>query len=71
MAQKLPRGHERSISVEKRDIRVEDYLNDQLQTDADLENLDTLLDNVRNQQGLLKKQVHQELLLPDIPYSAD
>ena len=42
---------------EERDIRVEDYLNDKLQTTADLENLDALLENVRGQQGLLKKQV--------------
>lgn len=37
--------------------RVEDYLDDKLQTDADLQNLDLLLDTVRNQQSLLLKQV--------------
>lgn len=42
---------------EERDIRVEDYLNDKLQTSADLENLDALLDNVLQQQTLLKQQV--------------
>jgi hypothetical protein len=42
---------------EERDIRVEDYLNDKLQTIADLENLDALLDNVLQQQTLLKQQV--------------
>lgn len=39
------------------DTRVEDYLNDKLQTHADLDNLDTLLENVKNQQDLLKKQL--------------
>lgn len=38
-------------------IRVEDYLNDQLQTNADLENLDSLLQNVQKQHTLLKEQV--------------
>lgn len=41
---------------EERDIRVEDYLNDKLQTLADLENLDSLLENVRNQHLLLTQQ---------------
>lgn len=43
-------------SGEERDIRVEDYLNDKLQTIADLENLDSLLENVRNQHLLLTQQ---------------
>ena len=42
---------------EERDVRVEDFLNDKLQTHADLENLDSLLENVREQQSLLKQQV--------------
>ena len=42
---------------EERDVRVEDYLNDKLQTTADLENLDALLDTVLQQQNLLKQQV--------------
>ena len=37
-------------------VRVEDYLNDKLQTSADLENIDTLLKNVLKQQTLLKQQ---------------
>ena len=37
-------------------VRVEDYLNDKLQTSADLENIDTLLKNVLEQQTLLKQQ---------------
>ena len=47
---------------EERDVRVEDYLNDKLQTSADLDNLDSLLENVKNQQKLLREQasIHQE-----------
>ncbi|KAI9829595.1 MAG: hypothetical protein M1819_006100 [Sarea resinae] len=40
------------------DIRVEDYLNDKLQTPADLQGLDSLLLNVKHQQALLKRQLH-------------
>ncbi|TKX24612.1 putative protein transport protein tip20 [Elsinoe australis] len=39
------------------DIRVQDYLDDRLQTGADLDSLDSLLENVRTQQGLLRKQL--------------
>lgn len=46
-----------SALSEERDIRVDDYLNDKLQIAADLENLDSLLLNVKTQQTLLKKQV--------------
>jgi hypothetical protein len=38
------------------DARVQDYLDDKLQASADLESLDVLLSNVREQQDLLKKQ---------------
>ena len=48
----LPSG----ISKEDLNVRVEDYLNDKLQTSADLENLDTLLKNVLKQQNILKQQ---------------
>lgn len=37
--------------------RVEDYLNDKIQTAADLESLDSLLSNLRAQQELQRKQV--------------
>ncbi|TKA75101.1 hypothetical protein B0A49_03364, partial [Cryomyces minteri] len=42
---------------EERDTRVEDYLDDKLQAAADLDTLDLLLENVKNQQGLLRKQL--------------
>lgn len=45
------------MTNEERDVRVEDYLNDKLQTYADLENLDTLLETVQQQQTLLRRQV--------------
>ncbi|KAL8996481.1 MAG: hypothetical protein Q9169_004031 [Polycauliona sp. 2 TL-2023] len=45
------------IQLSSRDTRVEDYLNDKLQTTADLEGLDTLLENVQTQQELLKQQL--------------
>lgn len=41
------------------DIRVQDYLNDKLQTEADLQNVDALLQNVQHQQELLKIQVSE------------
>ncbi|KAL9101668.1 MAG: hypothetical protein Q9187_009212, partial [Circinaria calcarea] len=47
----------RLSSDEDRDIRVEDYLNDKLQTYADLENLDSLLETVKQQQNLLREQL--------------
>lgn len=45
-----------STGVEQ-NIRVADYLNDQLQSAVDLENLDILLANVQKQHTLLKEQV--------------
>lgn len=44
-------------ALSPRDARAEDYLNDQLQTAADLEGLDGLIENVRKQQKLLEEQV--------------
>jgi len=39
------------------DARVGDYLDDKLQTLADLDSLDALLESVRSQHILLRKQV--------------
>src|ERR1700753_128257 len=39
------------------DTRLRDYLDDKLQTLADLESLDSLLLNVRNQHSLLQQQL--------------
>lgn len=39
------------------DSRVQDFLDDKLQSAADLESVDALLDNVRAQHHLLKQQV--------------
>ena len=44
-------------TTEDRDARVADYLDDKLQNLGDLDALDSLLSNIRNQHGLLKKQV--------------
>ena len=43
-----------------RDARVEDYLNDKLQTYDDLEGLGSLLSSVKNQHDLLARQVSFE-----------
>ncbi|MCJ1477058.1 hypothetical protein MMC13_005729 [Lambiella insularis] len=45
------------VTDEGLDVRVEDYLNDKLQTHADLENLDSLLETVKEQQRLLRTQL--------------
>lgn len=45
------------LEKEEHDVRIEDYLDDKLQTGADLENIDTLLENVVKQQRLLQQQV--------------
>ncbi|KAI4111393.1 MAG: hypothetical protein LQ339_000592 [Xanthoria mediterranea] len=45
------------LQLSLRATRVEDYLNDKLQTTADLEGLDILLENVQTQQDLLKQQL--------------
>ena len=46
-----------AIRIEERDSRVAEWLDDKLQTLADLESLDALLQDVRSQQVLLRKQV--------------
>ena len=52
-----------SLLGEERAVRVEDHLNDKLQTHSDLENLDYLLDSVSKQQSLLKQQVRLRIRL--------
>ena len=44
--------------------RVEDYLNDKIQTAADLDSLDSLVQRVKEQQDLLRKQVRSFLRFP-------
>ncbi|MCJ1398688.1 hypothetical protein MMC11_001889 [Xylographa trunciseda] len=51
------RRNSSQITNEELDIRVEDYLNDKLQTYTDLENLDSLLQTVKEQQVLLRNQL--------------
>ena len=43
--------------------RVEDYLNDKLQSDEDLDGLDSLLRTLRTQHDLQRKQVCDRLSL--------
>ncbi len=45
--------------------RVEDYLNDKIQTAADLDQVDSLLVRVQEQQDLLRKQVRRLVQKPD------
>ncbi|RDW63962.1 hypothetical protein BP5796_10464 [Coleophoma crateriformis] len=45
------------IPVLERDIRLEDYLNDKLQTALDFENLDSLIQNVEIQKTQLQEQL--------------
>lgn len=47
----------RSIDIGERDIRVDDYLNDKLQTASDFTNLDSLIANVETQRIQLQDQV--------------
>jgi hypothetical protein len=48
---------EEEAKEEEKDQRVGDFLDDKLQTLADLASLDELLSNVRSQHVLLRKQV--------------
>ena len=63
MATSTFRSISRPTTADERAVRVEDYLNDKLQTFADLENLDGLLKSVRDQQTILHKQVRSPLLV--------
>lgn len=44
-------------SEDEEAIRVQDYLNDKFQESADLLGIDSLLEDVKKQQALLKQQV--------------
>jgi RAD50-interacting protein 1 len=46
-----------SIDIGERDIRVDDYLNDKLQTASDFANLDSLIASVETQRIQLQGQV--------------
>lgn len=48
-----------ALQASAREARVEDYLNDKLQTAADLRNLDNLLFDVKKQQVLLRQQLEE------------
>ena len=50
------------------DTRIEDYLNDKLQTFADFEALEALITNVEDQQQLLKKQVRVAISEDQLPF---
>lgn len=52
---------QRSTASEDQNTRAQDYLDDKLQTDADLDNIDFLLRNVLKQQELLRQQVNVSL----------
>jgi hypothetical protein len=45
------------IAPGERDIRMEDYVNDKIQTAADLEDLESLIASVEIQHKLLEEQV--------------
>ena len=47
------------LRIQERDSRVAEWLDDKLQTLADLDSLDALLQDVRSQQVLLRKQVRR------------
>ena len=49
-------------------VRVQDYLNDKLQTRADLDNLDALLQNVQRQYEVLQAQVRLIFVLYSSAY---
>ena len=57
MAAVAYRSNASRIADEERDVRVEDYLNDKLQTTTDLAGIDSLLEDVKAQQVLLQQQV--------------
>lgn len=48
------------------DARVLDYIDDRLATSTDFDALDSLIENAKAQQDLLKKQVNQTRTLREI-----
>lgn len=50
-----------NISEGEHDIRLDDYLNDKLQTAADFQNLDSLIANVEEQRVQLLNQVSSSI----------
>jgi hypothetical protein len=54
------------IPLGERDIRVEDYLNDKIQTTTDLDSLGNLIANVEAQKQQLEDQVSDEPTVPRI-----
>ena len=50
-------GPEYNDTMDEPNVRARDFLNDKLQTQADMDNIDSLLLGVKNQQTLLRKQV--------------
>ena len=57
MAMDLSIARPSKYPPEDTDTRVEDFLNDKLQTSADLTSIDSLLEDVKKQQALLLRQV--------------
>jgi hypothetical protein len=45
------------VFIPNMDVRVLDYIDDRLATSSDFDALDSLIENVKEQQDLLKKQV--------------
>lgn len=64
MAESTYRSNASRIADEERDVRVEDYLNDKLQNTTNLANIDSLLEDVKAQQVLLRQQVCPSTYLP-------
>lgn len=53
----------RSIDIGEQDIRVDDYINDKLQTAADLASVDSLIASVETQRTQLQAQVGDPMYL--------
>jgi hypothetical protein len=49
------------LPITTMDVRVLDYIDDRLATSSDFDALDSLIENVKEQQDLLKKQVIEHL----------